>query len=112
VYSLVGGLVPGRSGGSGWLILLFFLVAQWLRAKTILRPMKEKISLGASYTLSAFSSHINRNLNRIIIFKVLEENNCHPNIWTMLNFVSGLQPKTASNVSEFEQFGFIVVTNK
>jgi hypothetical protein len=25
VYSLVGGLVPGRSGGSGWLILLFFL---------------------------------------------------------------------------------------
>jgi hypothetical protein len=25
VYSLVGGLVPGSSGGSGWLILLFFL---------------------------------------------------------------------------------------
>jgi hypothetical protein len=25
VYSLVGGLVPGNSGGSGWLILLFFL---------------------------------------------------------------------------------------
>ena len=25
VYSLVGGLVPGRSGRSGWLILLFFL---------------------------------------------------------------------------------------
>ena len=25
VYSLVGGLVPGSSGGSGWLILLFLL---------------------------------------------------------------------------------------
>jgi hypothetical protein len=25
VYSLVGGLVPGSSGASGWLILLFFL---------------------------------------------------------------------------------------
>jgi hypothetical protein len=25
VYSLVGGLVPGSSWGSGWLILLFFL---------------------------------------------------------------------------------------
>ena len=25
VYSLVGGLVPGIPGGSGWLILLFFL---------------------------------------------------------------------------------------
>jgi hypothetical protein len=25
VYTLVGGLVPGSSGGSGWLILLFFL---------------------------------------------------------------------------------------
>jgi hypothetical protein len=25
VYSLVGGLVPGSSGRSGWLILLFFL---------------------------------------------------------------------------------------
>jgi hypothetical protein len=25
VYSLVSGLVPGSSGGSGWLILLFFL---------------------------------------------------------------------------------------
>ena len=25
VYSLVGGLVPGSSGGTGWLILLFFL---------------------------------------------------------------------------------------
>jgi hypothetical protein len=25
VYSLVGSLVPGSSGGSGWLILLFFL---------------------------------------------------------------------------------------
>jgi hypothetical protein len=25
VYSLVGGLVPGSSGDSGWLILLFFL---------------------------------------------------------------------------------------
>jgi hypothetical protein len=25
VYSLVGGLVPGSCGGSGWLILLFFL---------------------------------------------------------------------------------------
>jgi hypothetical protein len=25
VYSLVGGLVPGSSGGSGWFILLFFL---------------------------------------------------------------------------------------
>ena len=25
VYSLVGGLVPGSAGGSGWLILLFFL---------------------------------------------------------------------------------------
>jgi hypothetical protein len=25
VYSLVGGLVPGSSGGSSWLILLFFL---------------------------------------------------------------------------------------
>jgi hypothetical protein len=27
VYSLVGGLVPGNSGGSGWLTLLFFLWA-------------------------------------------------------------------------------------
>jgi hypothetical protein len=25
VYSLAGGLVPGSSRGSGWLILLFFL---------------------------------------------------------------------------------------
>jgi hypothetical protein len=25
VYSLVGGLVPGNSGGFGWLMLLFFL---------------------------------------------------------------------------------------
>jgi hypothetical protein len=25
VYSLVGGLAPGSSGGSGWLLLLFFL---------------------------------------------------------------------------------------
>jgi len=25
VYSLVGGLVPGSSGGSGWLMMLFFL---------------------------------------------------------------------------------------
>jgi len=25
VYSLIGSLVPGSSGGSGWLILLFFL---------------------------------------------------------------------------------------
>jgi hypothetical protein len=35
MYSLVGGLVPESSGGSGWLILLFFLGAEGPISKQI-----------------------------------------------------------------------------